>query len=338
MTAAKTILTGVKPTGQPHIGNYLGAIRPAIRLSQQPGVKTFLFIADYHSLTTVHDPVDLRDMIYDVAATWLACGLDPRTTSFYRQSAVPEIFELTWILSCFTPKGLMNRAHAYKAKTQENQEHGKEDLDFGVSMGLFNYPILMSADILMFNADEVPVGEDQVQHIEIARDIAQKFNREYGEILKLPKFVVQNMKLVPGLDGRKMSKSYDNHIPLFADSAKMRKMIMKIKTDSMPPEAPKDPATSIIFDIYKEFATPEEIEALKGRYASGIGWGEAKDALFLVAEREISGARTEYDRWMKNRDELDRLLDDGARTARVHANQLLRKIRVVTGIDRPGGF
>lgn len=333
--AQKIILTGVKPTGHPHIGNYLGAIRPAIRLSKQPGVKTFLFIADYHSLTSVHDPQELRNMIYEVAATWLACGLDPRTTSFYRQSAIPEIFELSWILACFTPKGLMNRAHAYKAKVQENQEFGKEDLDFGVNMGLFNYPILMSADILMFNADEVPVGEDQIQHLEIARDIAQKFNREYGEILRLPKFVVQDMKLVPGLDGRKMSKSYDNHIPLFMEQAKMRKLIMKIKTDSLPPEAPKDPSASIIFDIYKEFATAAETADLKARYEKGIGWGEAKEALFTVVDREVHGARSEYQRWMNNRDEIDRMLEDGAREARIHAAQLLRKIRVVTGIDRP---
>jgi len=333
--AQKIILTGVKPTGQPHIGNYLGAIRPAIRLAKQPGVKTFLFIADYHSLTTVHDPQELRDMVYEVAATWLACGLDPRTTSFYRQSAIPEIFELAWILSCFTPKGLMNRAHAYKAKVQENQEHGKEDPDFGVNMGLYNYPILMAADILMFNANEVPVGEDQVQHLEIARDIAQKFNREYGEILHLPKFVVQNMKLVPGLDGRKMSKSYDNHIPLFLESPKMRKLIMKIKTDSLPPEAPKDPSSSIIFDIFKEFASNSEVADLKARYEKGIGWGEAKEALFNVVEREVQGARSEYQRWMNNRDEIDRMLEGGAREARVHAQQLLRKIRVVTGIDRP---
>jgi tryptophanyl-tRNA synthetase len=333
--AQKIVLTGVKPTGQPHIGNYLGAIRPAIRLSKQPGVKPYLFIADYHSLTTIHDPQELKEMIYEVAATWLACGLDPKTVNFYRQSAIPEIFELMWILSCFTPKGLMNRAHAYKAKIQENEQHGKEDLDFGVSMGLFNYPVLMAADILMFNADEVPVGDDQVQHLEITRDIAQKFNREYGEILRLPKFVVQSIPLVPGLDGRKMSKSYENHIPLFLESGKMRKLVMKIKTDSQPPEAPKDPTQSIIFDIFKEFATPEEIDDLKARYLKGIGWGEAKEALFQVLDREVQGMRPEFDRWMKSRDEIDRLLEAGAREARMHAQTVLRKIRVVTGMDRP---
>jgi tryptophanyl-tRNA synthetase len=333
--AQKIILTGVKPTGQPHIGNYLGAIRPMIRMSKQQGTRAYLFIADYHSLISVHDPQELKEMTYEVAAAYLACGLDPKTTAFYRQSAIPEIFELTWILSCFTPKGLMNRAHAYKAKVQENEQHGKEDLDFGVSMGLFNYPVLMAADILMFNADEVPVGEDQVQHLEIARDIAQKFNREYGEILRLPKFVLQRMKLVPGLDGRKMSKSYDNHIPLFMEAAKMRKLVMKIKTDSLPPEAPKDPGQSIIFDIFKEFAKPEEVEDLQARYAKGIGWGEAKEALFQVLDREVSGMRAEYDRWMKSRGEIDRLLEAGAREARVFGQALLRKVRVVTGIDHP---
>lgn len=332
--AQKTVLTGVKPTGQPHIGNFVGAIRPSIQMSRRPETKSYLFIADYHSLTNTHDPKRLREMIYEVAATWLACGLDPKHNHFYRQSAVPEILELHWILSCFTPKGLMNRAHAYKAKVQENQEHGKEDLDFGVNMGLYNYPILMAADILMFNADEVPVGEDQGQHIEIARDIAQKFNRTYGEILRLPKFVAQSLKLIPGLDGRKMSKSYDNHIPLFLESGKLRKLIMKIKTDSSPPEATKDPATSTIFDIFREFATPEEIEALRGRYAQGLGWGEAKEALFQVIDREVARPREEYERWLKSPDEMDKILAEGAEVARQHARALLQRIRQTIGIER----
>lgn len=331
--ANKIILTGVKPTGQPHIGNYLGAIRPAIGLSKQPEVKTFLFIADYHSLTSVYDAKVMRQMTYEVAATWLACGLDLKTTSFYRQSDIPEIFELNWILSCFTPKGLMNRAHAYKAKIQENQEQGKEDIDFGVNMGLYNYPILMAADILMFNAHEVPVGEDQVQHLEIARDIAQKVNRQYGEILRLPKFVVQNMKLVPGLDGRKMSKSYDNHIPLFLESAKLRKLIMKIKTDSLPPEAPKDPSSSLIFDLFKEFASADQIAELKAHYERGIGWGEAKEKLFQVMDHQLSGPRAEYNRWLDSKDEIDRLLKDGAGQARPLAQALIKKLRLAIGID-----
>lgn len=334
----KIILTGVKPTGQPHIGNYLGAIRPALRLSQQPGVRTFLFIADYHSLTSVHKAEELRQLTYEVAATWLACGLDPNRTCFYRQSDIPEIFELNWILSCFTTKGLMNRAHAYKAKVQENQEAGKEDLDFGVNMGLYNYPILMSADILMFDAHEVPVGEDQIQHIEIARDIAQKFNRTYGkgkiEHLRVPKFVVQNMKLVLGLDGRKMSKSYGNSIPLFAPISERKKLIMKIKTDSTTPEAPKDPAQSLIFDLFKEFASPGEIEDLRERYAKGIGWGEAKDRLASVIEADLGPKTETFNKWMADHEALDALLKRGADEARPHARQLLKKIRSVVGIDR----
>lgn len=330
----KTVLTGVKPTGQPHIGNYLGAIRPAIRLGQQPNTRNFLFIADYHSLTNVHDKKTLNHMVYEVAATWLACGMNPKNTVFYRQSDIPEIFELSWILSCFSSKGLMNRAHAYKAKVQENQEHGKDDLDFGVNMGLFNYPILMAADILMFNADEVPVGEDQIQHLEIARDIAQKINRTYGDIMRLPKFVVQKMKLVPGLDGRKMSKSYDNHIPLFLESAKLRKLVMKIKTDSLPPEAPKDPSQSIIFDIYQEFASPEEIEVLRAKYLKGIGWGEAKEALYQVIDREAAPMRAEYDRWLNAKDEVDRLLSEGAERARAYAHEVIKNLRHAIGITR----
>jgi len=334
MGKQRIVLTGVKPTGQPHIGNYLGAIRPAIRMSNEPDVSAYLFIADYHTLTSVTDAQLLNDMTYEVAATWLACGMDPQKSVFYRQSDIPEIFELNWILSCFTPKGLMNRAHAYKAKVQENQEFGREDLDHGVNMGLFNYPVLMSADILMFHADEVPVGEDQVQHLEIARDIAQKFNREYGEILKLPKFVVQQMKLVMGLDGRKMSKSYDNHIPMFCDEKKLRKLTMKIKTDSLPPEAPKDPSTSLIFDIYKGFSSSEEIEILRQRYEKGIGWGEAKQALFEVMDRELKGPRDEYARWLNSKDELDRILKAGAERARPFAQALLQKVRRIIGIDR----
>lgn len=330
----KTILTGVKPTGQPHIGNYLGAIRPAVRMSKSAEVKrSYLFIADYHSLTSLPKKDDLRKMIYEVAASWLACGFDSDKTLFYRQSDIPEIFELQWVLSCLCSKGLMNRAHAYKARVQENQSFGREDLDYGINMGLYNYPVLMAADILMFQADEVPVGEDQIQHIEIARDIAQKFNREYGEVLRVPKFVVQNMKLVPGLDGRKMSKSYDNYIPLFAEEKKLRKMIMKIKTDSLPPEAPKDPSQSIIFDLYKEFASIDEVEALKARYLKGIGWGEAKEELFNVVNREISGPRETYVHLMNDPGQIDTLLKNGAVQVREHARELLKSVRAVIGID-----
>ncbi len=329
----KIVLTGVKPTGMPHIGNYLGAIRPALRLADEKVKKSLFFIADYHSLTGVHEGPVLNQMVYEVAATWLACGLDPKKTIFYRQSDIFETFELSWILSCFAPKGLLNRAHAYKAKIAENQEAGKEDLDFGVNMGLFTYPVLMSADILLYSATHVPVGEDQTQHVEIARDIAQKFNRQYGEILSVPAAVVQkDAKLVPGLDGRKMSKSYNNHIPLFDDPKRMRKLIMKIKTDSLPPEAPKDPKDSILFDLFTQFATESEIQDLEARYLKGIGWGDAKQALFDVVDRELQAPREIYQSLMADKSQMDKLLKEGSEEAREMASSLMREVRKAIGI------
>lgn len=329
-----TVLTGVKPTGQPHIGNYLGAIRPALELSALSDTETWFFIADYHTLTTAPDPKRMREMTYEVAATWLACGLDPQKTVFYRQSDVPEIMELNWILSCFTPKGLMNRAHAYKAKVQENQEAGKEDLDFGVNMGLYGYPVLMTADILMFSADKVPVGEDQNQHLEIARDIAQKFNRQYGEILKVPQAVIQKTgKNVPGLDGRKMSKSYDNTIPLFEEPARLKKLVGRIKTDSLPPEAPKETEGSLIFELYGSFATPEQVETLRAKYAAGISWGAAKEELFTVMDQALSAPREKYKALMADTSQIDKLLKQGAEKARAKSIPFLKQIRKAMGID-----
>ena len=335
MTAKpEIILTGVKPTERPHLGNYAGAIRPAIEMSNRPNVQTWFFIADYHSLTTTPKPEVLRENTYAVAATWLACGLDPNKTMFYRQSDIPEIMELNWIIACMTPKGLMNRAHAYKARVQENQENGKEDLDFGVNMGLFNYPVLMAADILMFSGAKVPVGEDQVQHLEIARDIAQKFNRAYGEILRVPQVVVQSTgKILPGLDGRKMSKSYGNHIPLFEDPKAMKKLIGKIKTDSLPPEAPKSTEDSILFDIYATFASPEQIEVMKEKYAKGIGWGYVKEDLFQLLDEQLREPRERYNALMADKAQIDRLLKEGAEKARAHSRDLLKKVRVAVGID-----
>ncbi len=328
------VLTGVKPTGQPHIGNYLGAIRPAIELSRQPGSETWFFVADYHALTTSPEPGKLREMTYDLAATWLACGLDPERTVLYRQSDVPETMELNWILACYTTKGLMNRAHAYKARVQENQEQGKEDLDFGVNMGLFTYPVLMTADILLFNADKVPVGEDQTQHLEIARDIAQKFNRQYGNVLRVPATIVQKSNNnVLGLDGRKMSKSYDNVIPLFEESARLKKLVARIKTDSLPPEAPKSTEGSIIFELYQAFASSEQIEALRGRFAAGISWGAAKEELFNVMDAHLAPGRERYKELMSDKSQLDRLLRDGALRARETAAANLARIRKAIGID-----
>lgn len=330
----QTILTGVKPTQKPHLGNYAGAIRPAIEASRQPDTQTWLFIADYHSLISVPEPKVLEEMIFEVAATWLACGMDPKKATFYRQSDIPEIMELNWILSCLTPKGLMNRAHAYKAKVQENQENGKEDLDFGVNMGLYNYPVLMAADILAFSAAKVPVGEDQVQHLEIARDIAQKFNRTYGEVLKVPQVVVQKSgKSLPGLDGRKMSKSYGNHIPIFEDSASLKKMIAKIKTDSLPPEAPKSTEGSILFEIFEAFATPAQIEELRAKYAKGIGWGYVKEDLFQVLDARFAEPRKHYKELMQDKGYIKAQLTDGAAKARPMAQALLKKVRQAIGIE-----
>jgi tryptophanyl-tRNA synthetase len=330
----QTVLTGVKPTGYIHLGNYVGAIRPVLDLAAAPNTESWIFIADYHALTSVPDPKKMREMSYDLAATYLACGLDPNKSVFYRQSDIPEIMELNWVLSCFTPKGLMNRAHAYKAKVQENQEQGKEDLDFGVNMGLYSYPILMSADILMFSAGKVPVGDDQIQHIEIARDIAQKFNRQYGEILKLPNFVVQAKgKSIPGLDGRKMSKSYDNSIPLFEEPAKLRKLVMKVKSDSLPPEAPKSTEGSIIFELYECFATPAQVEEMRAKYAKGISWGVAKEELYNVIDESLKTQREKYKQLMSDKSYIDKLLKQGADRAREKAVPFMKKIRQAMGVD-----
>ena len=329
---ARTVLTGIKPTGEVHLGNYLGAIKPAIELANSTEAESLLFIADYHSLTSMHKGEELKQSIYNVAATWIACGLDVNKSIIYKQSDVPEIFELQWILSCFTPKGFMNRAHAYKARIDENRENGKKDLDFGINMGLYNYPILMTADILMFQSSHVPVGEDQLQHIEFARDIAQKFNNNYGEVFTLPEAISRKGALVPGLDGRKMSKSYNNSIPLFMDSKKLRKKIMKIKTDSSDPEDPKDPNDSLIFDFYKFFANAEEQAALSERYKNGIGWGDAKQVLYEKIEEYFRSKKAIYDDLTSHPEKLDSILEQGASKARAKAKPLLEDIRQRIGV------
>ena len=265
------VLTGITTTGTPHLGNYVGAIRPAIAASRDNHVKSFYFLADYHSLIKCHDPQRVNRSSMEVAAAWLALGLDTDNAVFYRQSDIPEIPELTWILTCMTAKGLMNRAHAYKAMVAENENEGKRDPDKGVTMGLYSYPILMAADILMFKATKVPVGRDQIQHLEMARDIALRFNHHFGEIFIPPEAVVdENAAVLTGLDGRKMSKSYNNTIPLFLSAKKLRSLIMKIKTDASPPEAPKDPDSSSLFDIYRAFADSDAVAAMRRRYAEGI--------------------------------------------------------------------
>lgn len=329
----KTILTGIKPTGQIHVGNYVGAIKPALELANDSNYQAAYFVADYHGLTKIHDAKEFRKLSYGIAATWLALGLDPEKVIFYRQSDVPEIFELNWILSCFSSKGLMNRAHAYKAIVDQNKSQ-ERDIDFGVNMGLFNYPILMTADILMFKTDVVPVGKDQIQHVEIARDIAENFNKNYGETFVLPKYKIQeNTAVLPGLDGRKMSKSYNNTIPLFMEEKKLLKRINKIKTDSLPPEAPKDPDTSVLFKIYKEFATPLEVEKMKEQFESGIGWGDVKRELSYVMNRYLEHPREKYNELMAAPEKLDEILKAGSEKARLVSSQFLREIKQKIGIQ-----
>lgn len=327
----KTILTGIKPTGEIHLGNYIGAIKPALELAKIHDYSPVYFVADYHGLTKITTAEEFRRLSYGVAATWLALGLDPAKGIFYRQSDVPEIFELNWILSCLSSKGLMNRAHAYKAIVDENRSAGREQ-DFGVNMGLFNYPILMAADILMFKTEVVPVGKDQIQHFEIARDLAESFNHLYGETFVLPEFKIQEETAVlPGLDGRKMSKSYGNTIPLFEEPAKLQKLINKIKTDSLPPEAPKDTENSILFMLYKEFALDSEIEEMKERYAKGIGWGEVKQELFQVINRFIERPREKFKELMASPATIDRILKEGAEKARAISTPFLQEIKDKVG-------
>ena len=323
---SQRVLTGVKPTSVPHLGNYIGAMRPSIELSQSVQ-ESFLFIADYHAITSIQDPKLLEQYNYEVTACWMACGLDPKKTVIYRQSDVPEIFELNWIIGCVTPKGLMNRGHAYKAMLQQNEEAGRKDPDDGVSVGLYTYPVLMSADILLFSSDLVPVGEDQLQHIEYARDIAEKFNRVYGEVLNLPKPHIQKGTLVPGLDGRKMSKSYNNHIPLFLESKKLRKLIMKIKTDSTPPEDPKELDSNDLYTLYKHFATSDELSLLEARYKEGVGWGEVKQTLFEKIEDHFKEPTRIYNDLMNDKSQLDQILKEGSMKAREIAAPLMSKVR-----------
>ncbi|MDQ0862382.1 tryptophan--tRNA ligase [Bacillus sp. V2I10] len=323
----KTILTGIKPTGQIHLGNYIGAIKPALELAKIQDYKPAYFVADYHGLTKIYNAEEFRHLSYGIAATWLALGLDPDKVIFYRQSDVPEIFELNWIFSCFASKGLLNRAHAYKAIV-DNNKNSQKDLDYGVNMGLFNYPILMAADILMFKTEVVPVGKDQVQHVEIARDIAESFNNNYGETFLLPEYKIQeDTAVLPGLDGRKMSKSYNNTIPLFEEPNKLQKLINKIKTDSLPPEAPKDPDTSVLFTLYKEFASPTEVEKMKEQYLNGIGWGEAKKELFNVMDRFLKQPREKYNELMDSPETLDEILKNGAEKARSISAPFLKEIK-----------
>ena len=330
-------LTGITTTGTPHLGNYVGAILPAIEASRRHDVQSFYFLADYHALIKCQDPAQVHRSRLEVAATWLALGLDIDNVIFYAQSDIPEILELTWIITCVTAKGLMNRAHAYKAAVAENLADPDGDPDKGVTMGLFSYPILMAADILMFKARKIPVGRDQIQHLEMARDIAARFNHLYGEHFVLPEAVVdEKTAVLVGLDGRKMSKSYGNTIPLFEPEKSLRKLIMRIKTNSLPPEAPKDPDTCTLFQIYQAFAHAEEIAAIRARYAQGIGWGEMKQILFEHLNARLSEPRQRYHELLQAPDHIERILKQGAQRAREHSTPFLAEVRRAVGI-RPLG-
>ena len=326
------VLTGITTSGTPHLGNYVGAIRPAVAASRAPSVESFYFLADYHALIKVDEPARIQRSTLEIAASWIACGLDPERVTFYRQSDIPEIPELTWLLTCVCGKGLLNRAHAYKAAVDKNTL-AQVDPDSDVTAGLFMYPVLMAADILMFNAHRVPVGRDQIQHIEMARDMAASFNHRYGEHFVLPEAQIEEaVATLPGLDGRKMSKSYDNTIPLFAPREQLKKLIAGIKTDSRAPGEPKDTEGSPLFQIYQAFATPEETVLLRQAYADGIAWAEAKQVLFERIDHEVTPLRESYEALMRHPERLEDMLRAGATKARAMATPFTATLRHAVGL------
>lgn len=329
---ANRVLTGITTTGTPHLGNYVGAIKPAIAASQNDNTDSFLFLADYHAMIKSHEPDKIHQSSIEIAATWLALGLDVDKVTFYRQSDVPEIMELSWILTCWTAKGLMNRAHAYKAAVQAN-ETANVDPDNAVTMGLFSYPVLMAADILMFNGKQIPVGRDQIQHVEMARDIAQRFNHHYGECFVLPEALVEdNVAVLQGLDGRKMSKSYNNTIPLFDTEKKLKKSINKIKTNLLEPGEPKDPDDSTVFQIWKAFATEQQTADMRQEFHDGIAWGEAKKSLFELINNELAEPRERYLELMANPAKMETILLAGAEKARAVTAPKIQQVREAIGI------
>lgn len=325
-------LTGITTTGTAHLGNYIGAIKPAIAASQQADTETFFFLADYHALVKCQDPRQVEQATREIAATWLALGLDIERAAFYRQSDIPEITELAWILSCVTAKGLMNRAHAYKASAQANLDE-QRDVDHAITMGLYTYPVLMAADILAFSANKVPVGKDQIQHVEMARDVAQRFNHIYGEVFTLPDYVVdESASILVGLDGRKMSKSYGNTIPIFSTEKQLQKGVNKIKTNLLEPGEPKDPEDSLIFEFWRAFATPEQVEYMREQFEAGIAWGQAKKELFALINAEIAPAREKYDALLAHPARIEEALQFGAEKARKESKPLMDKVRDLVGI------
>ena len=327
------VLTGITTSGTPHLGNYVGAIRPAVAASLAPDVESYYFLADLHALIKVQEPERVQRSTLEIAAAWLACGLDPSKVWFYRQSEIVEIPELTWFLTCVAGKGILNRAHAYKAAVDKNLAEN-EDEDAGINAGLFMYPVLMAADILVFNAHKVPVGRDQIQHIEMARDFAQRFNHIYGEHFVLPEALIEeSVATLPGLDGRKMSKSYDNTIPLFAPRDQLKKLIYSIVTDSRAPGEPKETEGSALFQIYQAFASEEETQAMRKAFADGIGWREAKQILFERIDAEISPLREKYEDLMSRPQEIEAILIDGARRVRArYGVEMMKRLREAVGL------
>ena len=324
----KRILTGITTTGTPHIGNYLGAIKPALNHAENYD-ESYYFLADYHAIIKNSDSKEVSDSVKNVALAWLASGLDTNKSYFYRQSDVPEILELSWILNCVTAKGLMNRSHAYKAATEANSS----DEDRGITMGLFSYPVLMAADILMFNATHVPVGADQIQHLEMTRDIAARFNHIYKKTFELPEAIIQSKKdTVPGIDGQKMSKSYGNIIPLLSSEKQLKKSIAKIITNSLEPGDPKDPSTCTVFKLYKYFASDELLKEFENDYKEGIGWGDAKNKLFNIVNNEMLPIREKFMSLESDKNLLNDLLHEGSKKVRPIAQQMLVSIRDSIGI------
>ncbi len=332
--ARKTrVLTGITTSGTPHLGNYVGAIRPAVAASRQSDVESFYFLADLHSLIKLQPPERVQRSTLEIAAAWLAAGLDPAKVWFYRQSDIPEINELTWLLTCVAGKGILNRAHAYKAAVDKNRAEGEDD-DAAINAGLFMYPVLMAADILLFNADRVPVGRDQIQHIEMARDFGQRFNHIYGDHFALPEAAIEeHVATLPGLDGRKMSKSYDNVIPLSASREQLKKLIFSIVTDSKAPGEAKDADASNVFQLYQAFASADETAAMRQAFADGIGWGDAKQKLFERIDAEIAPLRDRYQTLAADPARIEEQLRDGAQRVRsAYATPLLGRLREAVGL------
>lgn len=330
------VLTGITTTGTLHLGNYVGALRPAIAASREPGVDSFFFMADYHALIKCDDPDRVEASRQQIAATWIAAGLDTDKALLFRQSDVPEVCELTWLLTCVTAKGQMNRAHAYKAAVDAAVAAG-DDPDANVTMGLYSYPILMAADILLYNAHRIPVGKDQVQHIEMARDVAARFNHQFGDdFFVLPEAQVDaEMELLPGLDGRKMSKSYDNVVPLFEGGlAALQAAIAKVVTDSRLPGEPKEPEGTAFIQLWDAFATPAERQAMRAELKAGLAWGEAKQRLVAQIDRELGPMRARYEQLMASPDELEAILQRGAERARAIARPFLARLREAVGLRR----